>query len=416
MTSSPTTTDSTLGMLAERKRECLGQLNETIIEETRDSTAPFCRRTWDDWLCWPDTAAGVSAYLPCPDFVFGFDTTKYAHKDCDENGNWFRHPETNKTWSNYTSCIDFNDFEWRTTVRTIAETGYSISLIALILSLGLLSYFRSLKCARITLHMNLFASFAINNTLWLLWYRLVLADPEVVKGNGAPCIALHIVLHYFLLTNYAWMLCEGFYLHTVLVWAFVSEKKLVRWLVVLGWATPGIVIILYAVLRAHAGDPDDTLCWMYESANVQSVLIGPVCISMLLNLVFLCNIVRVVLLKLKAPAGPQGTGPSRTVLQAFRATLLLVPLLGLQYMLTPFQPDPGHPYERTYEIISAFTSSFQGLFVAVLFCFCNGEVIAQVKRKWRNVFLRTRTNSYTATQVSLKPRHASVITVTSTYC
>lgn len=50
------------------------------------------------------------------------------------------------------------------------------------------------------------------------------------------------------------------------------------------------------------------------------VLIVPVCLSMLLNLLFLCNIVRVLLLKLKAPAGPQaaGGGPSRNILQAFR--------------------------------------------------------------------------------------------------
>lgn len=50
------------------------------------------------------------------------------------------------------------------------------------------------------------------------------------------------------------------------------------------------------------------------------VLVAPVCLSMLLNLLFLCNIVRVLLLKLKAPLGPQGTGggPSRNILQAFR--------------------------------------------------------------------------------------------------
>ncbi|XP_055539715.1 calcitonin gene-related peptide type 1 receptor isoform X2 [Wyeomyia smithii] len=414
MTSSTTTTDATVDLLAQKRLECLDSLNETVESSTR--IGPFCRGTWDGWLCWPDTAAGTSAYALCPHFITGFDPTRFAHKVCDEHGEWFRHPLTNKTWSNYTTCINFDDFEWRQQVRTIYETGYSISLIALILSLGILSYFRSLKCARITLHMNLFASFATNNTLWLLWYRMVLADPEVLRDNGTPCIGLHLVLHYFLLTNYAWMLCEGFYLHTVLVSAFVSEKKLVQWLVVLGWTAPAIVITVYGVLRAQVSPPDDRIqCWMNESTYA-NVLVAPVCISMLLNLLFLCNIVRVVLLKLKAPAGPQGTGPSRTILQAFRATLLLVPLLGLQYMLTPFRPDPGHPYERTYETISAFTASFQGLFVAVLFCFFNGEVIAQVKRKWRTVFLRTRTNSYTATQVSRKIRNPSIMTVTSTYC
>lgn len=35
----------------------------------------------------------------------------YAHKECEDDGNWFRHPDTNKTWSNYTTCVDFSDFE-----------------------------------------------------------------------------------------------------------------------------------------------------------------------------------------------------------------------------------------------------------------------------------------------------------------
>lgn len=59
-------------------------------------------------------------------------------------------------------------------------------------------------------------------------------------------------------------------------------------------------------------------CWM-STTVYENILVVPVCISMFLNLLFLCNIVRVVLLKLKAPAGIQGScGPSRTVLQAFR--------------------------------------------------------------------------------------------------
>lgn len=149
-----------------------------------------------------------------------------------------------------------------------------------------------------------------------------------------------MILHYFLLTNYAWMLCEGFYLHTVLVSAFISEKKLVKWLIFCGWAVPAVVITLYGILRHFCGDTSDTLeyvtryrinksnnmtiyiffsgrCWMNESPFT-NVLVAPVCISMLLNLLFLCNIVRVVLLKLKAPAGPSGSAPSRTIIQAFR--------------------------------------------------------------------------------------------------
>lgn len=73
------------------------------------------------------------------------------------------------------------------------------------------------------------------------------------------CRLLHLILHYFLLSNYAWMLCEGFYLHTVLVSAFVSEKRLVRWLLIVGWCSPAIVLIIYGFLRHFYGSIADTI-------------------------------------------------------------------------------------------------------------------------------------------------------------
>jgi calcitonin receptor-like len=80
--------------------------------------------------------------------------------------------------------------------------------------------------------------------------------------------------------------------------------------------------------------------------------------------------------------------------------MLLVPLLGLNFLLTPFRPETNNPWEYVYEVVSAMTASLQGLCVAILFCFCNGEVIAQVKRKWRTVMFRPRANSCTVTTVS----------------
>ncbi|KAH8391062.1 hypothetical protein KR215_005395, partial [Drosophila sulfurigaster] len=374
-----------------------------LSNSSQQLKGPHCAGTFDGWLCWPDTDPGESALMPCPDFIPGFDPTRSAHKECDADGEWFKHPLTNKTWSNYTTCINMDDFAWNHNVTLIYEVGYGISLLAILLSLAILGYFKSLKCARITLHMHLFSSFAANNSLWLIWYLVVIANAEMVQSSPGYCVALHIILHYFLLTNYSWMLCEGFYLHTVLVAAFISEKKLVKWLIAFGWGSPAIVICIYGLARGLTGTHiQNQHCWMVDN-DFNYILMVPVCISIFLNLLFLCNIVRVVLLKLNAPASIQGScGPSRTVLQAFRATLLLVPLLGLQYMLTPFRPDPGHSWETTYQVISAFTASFQGLCVATLFCFFNGEVIAQVKRKWRTLCFsnRPRTNSYTATQVS----------------
>lgn len=100
-------------------------------------------------------------------------------------------------------------------------------------------------------------------------------------------------------------------------------------------------------------------CWINESPYT-NVLIVLVCLSMALNLIFLCNIVRVLLVKLRAgPSHLSNSRPSRNLLQALRATLLLLPLLGLHYLLTPFRPPKDHPWERIYEVTSAITASFQ---------------------------------------------------------
>ncbi|CAH1280307.1 unnamed protein product [Diabrotica balteata] len=143
------------------------------------------------------------------------------------------------------------------------------------------------------------------------------------------------------------------------------------------------------------------MCWIKDS-RFEIINQIPVAATIILNLFFLINIVRVVVMKLrKGPAEGQGSGASRSSLQALRATLLLVPLLGLNFLLTPFRPENGEPWLYFYDLISAVTTSFQGLLVAILFCFCNGEVQAQIRRKWSNVqTFRPRANSCSATTMS----------------
>ncbi|XP_059050164.1 calcitonin gene-related peptide type 1 receptor isoform X2 [Achroia grisella] len=359
----------------------------------------YCEGTFDTWLCWPHTAANTTAYAHCPDFVIGFSPELFAYKECTEDGTWWKHPKTNRSWSNYTTCIKPEDDV--SDIIAVYEAGYSVSLVALLLSLGILTYFKSLRCARITVHMNLFASFALNNAMWLAWYGLVVRAPDTLAASPAWCRALNALLQYALLTNYTWMLCEGLYLHTVLVSAFVSERRLVRALLAAGWLLPVPSAAVHAARRLAA---DERLCWMDEGAPRPELAVL-VCVAVLLNLGFLCNIVRVLCTKLRAGGGVGGGAggaarPSATALHALRATCLLAPLLGLQYLLTPFRPAHTARWWLLYEFASALTTSLQGLVVAVLYCFCNGEVLAQLRRRWRVLTFRPRANSTTNTTVS----------------
>ncbi|XP_063926060.1 calcitonin gene-related peptide type 1 receptor isoform X2 [Zophobas morio] len=376
---------------------------EALTNSTNNSISePYCPTRFDGWSCWPNTPGGSIANQSCPN-ILTFDANRKVFYPCDEDGKWLFYPAFNKTWVNYTTCVNIEDFQFRQQINLIYCVGYGVSLVALLVSLALLTYFKSLRCARITVHMNLFSSFAINNFLWLLWYSMVVNDQEVLGENKFWCRVLHVVLFTFLISNYSWMLCEGIYLHTVLVSAFISERRLLRWMLIIGWGIPLLTTSIYAPVRSIHGKTLEEVgrCWI-QDGRFNIILMVPVVITVFLNVIFLVNIVRVLLIKLRrGPAnGGTGSGASRTSLQALRATMLLVPLLGLNFLLTPFRPEPNHPWEYGYEVMSAMTASLQGLCVAVLFCFCNGEVIAQVKRKWRMVMFRPRANSCTVTTVS----------------
>ena len=65
-----------------------------------------------------------------------------------------------------------------------------------------------------------------------------------------------------------------------------------------------------------------------------------------------------------------------------RATLFLMPILGVNYLLVPIRPTEGSYLEDSYDVMVAVFSAFQGAFVSLLLCFTNSEVIAVIRRRW----------------------------------
>ncbi|XP_049517539.1 calcitonin gene-related peptide type 1 receptor-like isoform X2 [Dermacentor silvarum] len=334
----------------------------------------ICPRTWDGWSCWNDTLPGHTAYAPCPQFVAGFVPYRQAHKVCTSNGTWFRHPITGYIWSNYTACVDTHDLQHGNLVNSLYVAGYTISLVALILSLIIFFSFSSLRCRRITIHKNLFTSFIVSNCCWILWYVQVVAGTHVIELNPTWCQALHVLTQYFLLCNYLWMFCEGLYLHRLLVLAFVDEDKAIKWFVLAGWGFPLLPTIAYAVTRGLDTEAS-RMCWVEHDVWYTYILSVPVCLSILLSLAFLVNILRVLVSKLRAV----NSRDRESARKAVRATLILLPLLGLHYIVTPFRPERDRIC-LAYEIFSALVTSLQGLCVALLYCFFNEEVLATLRK------------------------------------
>lgn len=170
------------------------------------------------------------------------------------------------------------------------------------------------------------------------------------------------------------MLCEGVYLYTMIVRTFVSGQNTVRLCYVLGWALPVIPVTIYSVIRSSVSDLDKN-CWISWSWVIW-IIDGPVMLFLLVNIWFLANILHVLVTKIRA------TTDSSQTKKAVRATLVLVPLLGLQYLMMHISPAEGSKWTEAYTYLTAIFVSLQGSFLAILYCFCNGEVKAIFLRKW----------------------------------
>ncbi|XP_063240018.1 uncharacterized protein LOC134540897 isoform X10 [Bacillus rossius redtenbacheri] len=138
-----TTHDQVDRIIHRREMECLVMLNSSTMATPVSEL--YCPGTFDGWSCWPDTPAGTSVQVPCPEFITGFDPSRMAHKECNPNGTWYRHPTSGHVWSNYTTCINLDDLNWRQHVNRIYEIGYFISLLALLLSLFILYHFKHFR-------------------------------------------------------------------------------------------------------------------------------------------------------------------------------------------------------------------------------------------------------------------------------
>ncbi|XP_038119574.1 calcitonin gene-related peptide type 1 receptor [Culex quinquefasciatus] len=347
---------------------------QDLHDQQQQQQQLFCPRRFDGWTCWDAQPAGTVAENYCPNFVLGFDANRLAFRVCNTNGSWFVHPESGREWSNYTNCVDLEDMKFRRLVNDLYIGGYTISLVTLIVSLCVFFSFRTLKCTRIRIHINLFISLALSCIFWLVWYKLVVEQPEVTHRSGNWCISLHILLHYLMLVNYFWMFCEGLHLHLVLVIVFIKDAIAMRWFMTIGWIVPMGLISFYATFRNNY-TADTEHCWMDES-HAMWLLTVPVFLSLAASLVFLVNVVRVLLTKLNS------TSPNPAPLglkKATRATLILIPLFGLQHILLPFRPNKGCELERYYQVVSAVLISLQGACVSCLFCFANHDVIFAIK-------------------------------------
>ncbi|GIX78705.1 diuretic hormone receptor [Caerostris darwini] len=212
-----------------------------------------------------------------------------------------------------------------------------------------------------------------------------------LQSNPNPTFAkvacfLVILLTYLMATNFFWMFVEGLYLYMLVVKTFSIDKIQFRTYVCIGWGIPAIVAAAWAIVKGTAGGVSEEPlaqrgCPWQNKDYYDYVFSCPVMLVLVINIFFLAKIMWVLITKLRA----SNTVESKQYRKAAKALLVLIPLLGVTYIVviaTPSEPVA----EVVFIYIQATLLSIQGFVVAVLYCFLNGEVQNSLRHhleRWR---------------------------------
>ncbi|XP_066515281.1 parathyroid hormone 2 receptor-like [Hoplias malabaricus] len=392
------TAEEQVQLLLDARLQCL----QTV--SSPDLTVDKCPPEWDGLICWPQGLPGTLTKVPCPRYIYDFNHAGHAYRRCDSNSSWVLGEGLNKTWANYTECIkssgpnrDRHMFFER--LHIMYTVGYAVSFASLLVAILIIGYFRRLHCTRNYIHMHLFVSFMLRAVSIFVKDRVVhtsagLQEFDSVLMNNftnavdvAPvdtsqymgCKVTVLLFIYFLATNYYWILVEGLYLHSLIFMAFLSDTKYLWGFTLIGWGVPALFVSAWAIVRATLAD---SRCWELSAGNIKWIYQVPILTAIGLNFILFVNIVRVLATKIRETnAGRYDTRKQYRKLA--KSTLVLVLVFGVHYIVFVGMP---HTFEglgwevRMY--FELFFNSFQGFFVSIIYCYCNGEVQTEVKKTW----------------------------------
>ncbi|KHN73027.1 Corticotropin-releasing factor receptor 2 [Toxocara canis] len=389
------------GVIGRERATCVELINHGAAFSHNASSG--CAANFDRSLCWQSAAIGEVAERKCP-FTYCLNVAGCGRIASDFNVQ--RLCQTNGTWADpiYAQCIDVIKYHpqcivgfCRTCPDLLREMVISVSLTLSIISVALLvsalvlfTIFDSIQCRRLSIHKNLAAAFVFRFAVLAVWTVVQTSNvfQDCSSYNPVPlfqyewvCKLLLWLVIYFQVASVMWMLIEGGYLYSrFTVFAMRHTEAPYYAYLLCGWGVPFVVVLSWTVVhQQRSSQNQNSFCWLpYAQGHHLWILAGAMGLALTLNLLFLLGIVVILVQKLRA----ENTAESRKIWRTIKATLLLVPLLGVSNI--PLFYEPPEP-SSAYMLGSAILQHSQGIFIAVLYCFLNSEVQNAVKRQFSKV-------------------------------
>ncbi|XP_053338574.1 growth hormone releasing hormone receptor, like [Clarias gariepinus] len=370
--------------LEREEQLCLRRIAEHENLSTSGQTG--CLPVWDSAVCWPRAAVGETVQSPCPAVFSLFSNhTGTVSRNCTSLGWSHPFPPYHEACSIEDDIPEVSE-SYFTMVRLIYSIGYGVSLISLSIAVVVLLIFRRLHCARNYIHIQLFISFILKAASVFIKDAILFGneDTDHCSLSTAACKASVIFCHYCVMSNFSWLLVEAVYLNSLLLSAFPRSRRCLWGFSLLGWGVPLFFILLWIISRMYF---EDTECWdIIEESPYWWIIKGPIVVSIGINFLLFLNIIRILVQKLNPRLIQFNNSPQYRRLT--KSTLLLIPLFGTHYVVFNFLPDFTNMSLRL--CLELCLGSFQGLVVAILYCFLNQEVQKEVRLMW----MRWQESSY----------------------
>ncbi|CAL1281561.1 unnamed protein product [Larinioides sclopetarius] len=364
--------------------------------ESLQNDQAYCEAVWDSVLCWPSIPAGQTAWRSCQQVLQYAENPDVknvvlpleakAYRVCNENGVWLW-----GNWTNYNACVNF-------TTPGIPKAPLTVSLILLVCSLislfflavtiFIFFYFKSLQCSRLRVHRNLVVALIIHSLMLVVISLPIVGGPDIPSYRDLSwlCKTVVSIKMYAALSSINWMFVEGMLLHSRITTNIFQKDAPFKLYYFIGWGIPLVLIITWCSAMSSTLDTD---CWEgYGRSPYVWIITGPMIGALGINLIFLVNIIRILVTKMKTSS----TFEIVQIRRAMKATALLFPLLGITHLLFCVNPRDDSKLEEAYMITNAALQSSQGIFVSILYCFMNVEVQTVLRKAYVRAALRRNPN------------------------
>ncbi|XP_069653645.1 adhesion G protein-coupled receptor E3-like [Haliaeetus albicilla] len=275
-------------------------------------------------------------------------------------------------------------------LTVVTYVGMSVSLVCLFLTIVTFLLCHSLWSVSVTLHLQLSICLFAANLLFLV------AVPQT--ANRLACSIMAGFLHYLFLACFAWMFLEGLHLFLTVrnlrVLNYTSASRFrKRYIYPVGYGVPAIVVAVSAAVHPD-GYGTKHYCWLSTEGGFLWSFLGPVCVIILVNLLFFLTTLWTLRDKLSS-LNADVTALKNTRLMTFKA-LAHICILGCTWGLGFLQAQGDN---IAVAFIFTIVNSLQGAFIFLVHCVLNRQVTEQYQRWFRALGRRAHPQEMPTTEI-----------------